>query len=82
MYLKYFKLKINTIIDTRDSKWNVLKDGDSVVFTKTMNVKETQINLKKGTKTKNIRLTNSPEVIDAKFEGTSLVLKTIFKKKK
>jgi protein PhnA len=47
-----------------------------------MKVKGTQINLKKGTKIKNIRLTDDPEEIDGKVEGTRIVLKTCFVKKK
>ena len=57
---------------------NVLENGDSVIFTKSMKVKGTQIHLKKGTKVKNIRLTDDPMEID----GTRLILKTAFVKKK
>ena len=57
---------------------NVLENGDSVIFTESMKVKGTQIHLKKGTKFKNIRLTDDPMEID----GTRLVLKTAFVKKK
>ncbi|MCS5663529.1 MAG: alkylphosphonate utilization protein [Flavobacteriales bacterium] len=69
-------------METTDANGNVLKNGDSVIFTKTMKVKGTQINLKKGTKIKNIRLTDDPEEIDGKVDGTRLVLKTCFVKKK
>ena len=47
-----------------------------------MKVKRTQIHLKKGTKIKNIRLTDDPMEIDGKVDGTRLVLKTAFVKKK
>ena len=47
-----------------------------------MKVKGTQIHLKKGTKVKNIRLTDDPMEIDGKVDGTRLVLKTAFVKKK
>ena len=61
---------------------NVLVNGDSVIFTKSMKVKGTQIHLKKGAKIKNIRLTDDPMEIDGKLDGTRLVLKTAFVKKK
>ena len=47
-----------------------------------MKVSGTQIHLKKGTKVKNIRLTDDPMEIDGKVDGTRLVLKTAFVKKK
>jgi len=69
-------------METTDANGNVLKNGDSVIFTKTIKVKGMQNNLKKGTKIKNIRLTDNPEEIDGKVDGTRLVLKTCFVKKK
>ena len=47
-----------------------------------MKVKGTQINLKKGTKVKNIRLTDDPMEIDGKVDRIRLVLKTAFVKRK
>ncbi len=69
-------------METTDANGNVLKNGDSVIFTKSIKIKGTQINLKKGTKIKNIRLTSDPEEIDGKVEATRVVLKTCFVKKK
>ncbi|MCH1437619.1 MAG: alkylphosphonate utilization protein [Flavobacteriales bacterium] len=69
-------------METTDANGNVLKNGDSVLFTKSIKIKGTQIHLKKGTKIKNIRLTDDPEEIDGKVEGTRIVLKTCFVKKK
>ena len=69
-------------METTDMNGNVLRDGDSVIFTKSMKVKGTQIHLKKGAKVKNIRITDDPAEIDGKVEGTRLVLKTCFVKKK
>ncbi|MDG1848973.1 MAG: alkylphosphonate utilization protein [Flavobacteriales bacterium] len=69
-------------METTDANGNVLKNGDSVIFTKSIKIKGTQINLKKGTKIKNIRLTDDPDEIDGKVEGTRVVLKTCFVKKK
>jgi protein PhnA len=69
-------------METTDANGNVLKNGDSVLFTKSIKIKGTQIHLKKGTKIKNIRLTDDSEEIDGKVEGTRIVLKTCFVKKK
>ena len=69
-------------METTDANGNVLKNGDSVLFTKSIKIKGTQIHLKKGTKIKNIRLTDDPEEIDGKVERTRIVLKTCFVKKK
>ena len=69
-------------METTDANGNVLKNGDSVLFTKSIKIKGTQIHLKKGTKIKNIRLTDDTEEIDGKVEGTRIVLKTCFVKKK
>ena len=57
-------------METTDMNGNVLENGDSVIFTKSMKVKGTQIHLKKGTKVKNIRLTDDPMEIDGKVDGT------------
>ena len=54
-------------IETTDMNGNVLENGDSVIFTKSMKVKGTQIHLKKGTKVKNIRLTDNLMEIDGKW---------------
>ena len=41
-------------METTDMNGNVLENGDSVFFIKSMKVKGTQIHLKKGVKVKNI----------------------------
>lgn len=64
-----------------DSFNNELKDGDSVLLTQDLKVKGTSLNLKRGTKVKNIRLTDNDDEIDCKIEGTKLVLRTEFLKK-
>ena len=69
-------------METTDMNANVLQNGNSVIFTKSMKVKGTQIHLKKGTKVKNIRLTDDFMEIDGKVDGTRLILKTAFIKKK
>ena len=69
-------------METTEMNGNVLKNGDSVIFTKSIKVKGTQIHLKKGTKVRNIRLIYDPKEIDGKLDGTRLILKTAFVKKK
>ncbi len=68
--------------ETRDANGNVLAHGDSVILIKDLKVKGAGQTLKKGTKAKNIRLTDDPEEIEAQVEGIrGLVLRTEFVKK-
>ena len=67
---------------TRDSNGNELRSGDAVIVIKDLVVKGAGATLKKGTKVKNIRLTDNPEEIEGQAEGIrGLVLKTCFVKK-
>jgi protein PhnA len=67
---------------TVDAFGNTLSSGDSVQLTQQLDVKGTKISLKKGTKVKNIRLTDDIEEITANTpEIKWLVLKTCFVKK-
>ncbi len=67
---------------TVDAHGNVLASGDTVQLTQQLDVKSTKISLKKGTKVKNIRLTDDIEEISANTpEIKRLVLKTYFVKK-
>lgn len=68
-------------MDVKDSNGNLLKDGDSVIVTKSLKVKGTQLTVKKGTVVKNIRLTDDPDEVDCKVEKTRIVLRTEFLKK-
>ena len=69
-------------MDVKDSNGNVLKDGDSVMVVKDLNVKGTSVTLKRGTVAKNIRLTDDPGQIECNVEKVKgLVLKTEFLKK-
>lgn len=71
-----------TEIETRDCNGNVLQNGDTVLLTKDLKVKGSGVTLKKGTKAKNIRLTDSPDEIEASVESVrGLVLRTEFVKK-
>lgn len=65
----------------KDSNGNILLEGDSVTVIKDLNVKGSSMVIKRGTRVKNIRLTDSPEEIDCKVDGSSIVLKTCFVKK-
>jgi len=77
MYNKYIQ-----IMEVKDSNGNSLKDGDSVVVIKTLKVKGSSITIKRGTKVKSIRLTDDPDEVDCKVDGTRIVLRTEFLKKK
>jgi len=69
-------------IETRDSNGNLLANGDTVLVIKDLKVKGSSVTLKKGTKVKNIRLTDNEEEIEGNVEGVrGLVLKTEFVKK-
>lgn len=65
----------------RDSNGTELADGDSVTVIKDLKVKGSSMVIKRGTKVKSIRLTDNPEEVDCKIDGSSIVLKTCFLKK-
>lgn len=65
----------------RDSNGAELMDGDSVTVIKDLKVKGSSMVIKRGTKVKSIRLTEIPEEVDCKIDGSSIVLKTCFLKK-
>jgi protein PhnA len=69
-------------MDVNDCNGNSLSDGDSVIVVKTLNVKGSPLVIKKGTKVKNIRLTDDAKEVDCKVNGTRVVLKTMYLKKK
>ena len=69
-------------MEVKDCNGNSLSNGDSVIVVKTLDVKGSPLVIKKGTKVKNIRLTNDTNEVDCKVNGTRVVLKTIFLKKK
>lgn len=72
----------NEIEQTTDSNGTALQNGDSVLVIKDLKVKGSSVTLKKGTKVKNIRLTDSPLEIEGNVESVrGLVLKTEFVKK-
>lgn len=71
--------KDNTV--AKDSNGAELFDGDAVTVIKDLKVKGSSMVIKRGTKVKSIRLTDNPEEVDCKIEGSSIVLKTCFLKK-
>ena len=66
----------------KDSNGNILKDGDTVVLTKSLDVKGSTLNAKLGTVVKNIRLVeNNTEQIEGKIEGQTIVILTKYLRK-
>lgn len=66
-------------IVTKDAHGNILTAGDTVISIQNLMAEKEKI--QKGTKVKNIRLTDDPEVIEGKIDGSLMVLKTCFFKK-
>lgn len=74
--------KENEAIVVLDSNGNQLNDGDSIIIIKDLPVKGAPKPIKKGTKVKNIRLTDGDHNIDCKIDGFgSMALKSEFVKK-
>lgn len=65
----------------KDSNGTVLQDGDAVVLIKDLKLRGSSTVLKVGTKASRIRLTQNPEEIDCKLDGTAIVLRCEFVKK-
>lgn len=66
----------------KDSNGAVLNTGDTVVLTKSLDVKGTTLNAKLGTVVKNIRLVeNNTEQIEGKIEGQVIVILTKYVRK-
>ncbi len=66
----------------KDANGNVLQSGDTVVLTKSLDVKGTTLNAKMGTVVKNIRLVeNNTEQIEGKIEGQVIVILTKYVRK-
>lgn len=71
----------NSVDVPKDSNGVELLDGDAVTVIKDLKVKGSSMVIKRGTKVKSIRLTENPEEVDCKIDGSSIVLKTCFLKK-
>lgn len=68
--------------ETKDSNGNILQNGDAVLLIKDLKVKGSTVTLKKGTKIKNIRLTDDEELIEGNADTVKgLVLRAEFLKK-
>lgn len=66
----------------RDANGNVLQHGDSVVLTKTLDVKGSSLSAKLGTVVKHIRLVeDNPEQIEGRVEGQLIVILTKYLRK-
>lgn len=74
---------IETVVDgtSRDSNGTELLNGDAVTVIKDLKVRGSSMVIKRGTKVKSIRLTENPDEVDCKIDGSSIVLKTCFLKK-
>jgi len=61
----------------KDAEGQILKTGDSVILTKSLDVKGTSLNAKVGTIVKNIRLVpDNTEQIEGRIEGQVIVILT------
>lgn len=67
---------------TKDNNGTTLNKGDSVQVIKDLDVKGASIKLKRGEVLKNIRLTDSSEEVECKVGKKTMVLKTMFLKKR
>jgi len=66
---------------TRDTNGAILEAGDTVTIIKDLDVKGAGFTAKRGTAVRNIALTNNPEQIEGRVNGTRIVLLTKFLKK-
>jgi len=66
---------------TKDSNGTTLEGGDSVTIIKDLEVKGAGFTAKRGTMVKNISLTDNPEQIEGRVNGTRIVLLSKFLKK-
>lgn len=66
-----------TVVLHRDSNGHVLNHGDSVVLTKSLDVKGSTLNAKMGTVVRNIRLVaNNTNQVEGRIEGQQIVILT------
>jgi protein PhnA len=71
-----------TVTLHKDSNGNILQNGDSVVLTKSLDVKGSSLNAKLGTVVKNIKLVeDNPEQIEGRVEGQLIVILTKYLRK-
>lgn len=65
----------------KDAHGNVLSDGDVVAMVKDLKLKGSSQTLKRGMKSKPIRLVDGDHEIDCRMDGMSIALKACFVKK-
>jgi protein PhnA len=65
----------------KDANGNILASGDDVVLIKDLKVKGSSINLKGGTKIKNIRLVDGDHEVECKTNSGQFMLKACFLKR-
>ncbi|WP_416396954.1 PhnA domain-containing protein [Allohahella sp. A8] len=70
----------DTAIVHKDCNGNLLSAGDTVIITKDLDVKGTSFVAKRGTAVRNIALTDNPEHIEGRVNGTRIVILTSFVK--
>jgi protein PhnA len=68
-------------MEVKDSNGALLNDGDSVTLIKDLKVKGSSLVLKRGTVVKKIKLTDDPDEVDCRINGSGIVLRTEFLKK-
>tara|TARA_R110002111_G_scaffold71253_3_gene114578 strand:+ start:455 stop:1024 length:570 start_codon:yes stop_codon:yes gene_type:complete len=74
-------LAIDNEVECKDSNGTLLSAGDTVTLIKDLVVKGANFTAKRGTTVKNISLTDNPEQIEGKVNGTRIVLLSQFLKK-
>jgi len=70
-----------TELIVKDSNGAILQTGDSVTLIKDLTLKGTSRVIKRGTKVSKIKLTDDPEEVDCKINGSAIVLRVEFLKK-
>ena len=65
----------------KDSNGTALNDGDKVTLIKDLPLRGTSRVYKRGTKVSSIKLTDNPEEVNCKIDGSSIVLRVEFLKK-
>jgi len=68
-------------MEFKDSNGNILQAGDSIIVIKDLKVRGSSSSIKRGTKVKNIRLTDDEAEIEGKVDGSIMVLRAEFVKK-
>lgn len=71
----------NKIMEVKDSNGTILQEGDSVQIIKSIKVKGSTDDLKRGQIVKNIKLTDNTEEVEGRVNKVMMVLKTSVIKK-